>query len=104
MNWGALMPALGTLGGVGGGALGAVLAPATFGASIPAAAALGGTIGGAAGAVGGQFMPKDMPPPPTTQLPGQKAQLPASQQTSAMPFMQNLAPGQGGFLKRPFVG
>lgn len=105
MNWGTMGPALGTLGGAGLTAAMIASAPATGGLSLAALPAIGagGAIGGAAGMVGGQLAPKDnpipagMPPPPKTQLPN-------SQQTTASQFGGNLQPGQGGFLRHPFVG
>ena len=103
MNWGAIAPALGTIGGAG---LGYVLAPATGGlsAALPFMAT-GGALGGAAGGIGGQFAPKDMPPP-MAGPPGQKqAFMPptASQQPpQGLPGM--LPPGRKGMLQYPFAG
>jgi len=99
MNWGAITPALGTL-------LGAGLGAATAGpGGALAGAQAGGMIGGATGGVAGQFMPKDMPPPPMTQLPGAKPQMPPSMANQGPQglSLQGLMPGQGGFLRRPFV-
>jgi len=99
MNWGAITPALGTL-------LGAGLGAATAGpGGALAGAQAGGMIGGATGGVAGQFMPKDMPPPPTAQLPGAKPQMPMATPPQGQQglTLQGLMPGQGGFLKHPFV-
>lgn len=108
MNWGAISPALGTLLGAG---LGAAAAAPTGGlslAALPAMApsiAAGGAVGGALGTVGGAMAPKDMPPPPATQLPGTKPMMPNSMQQGGLAQeLQKLQPGQGGFLKRPFIG
>lgn len=102
MNWGALAGPLGMLGGAGAGY---ALAPATGGlsAALPFIAT-GAGLGGATGSVGGQFAPKDMPPPAGAP-PSAKPQMPQTgpQPSLAQQLQQNLMPGQGGFLKRPFV-
>jgi hypothetical protein len=93
MNWQALLPALGALGGAAIGGPAGGLAGASLGASL----------GGAAGAGAGAFLPppNGMPPIPQTQLPGRPPM--GSQPTIASLFAQGLQPGQKGFLKHPFV-
>ena len=99
MNWKAMLPALGALGG-------AALAVPTGGLSLAALPAMGAgaALGGAAGTVGGQFAPKDapgMPPVPQTPQPG-RPQL-GSQTSLVEELQKSLNPGKGGFLKHPFA-
>ena len=108
MNWGALAPALGTIGGAG---LATALAAPTGGLSLAALPAMlpaigtGAALGGAAGSIGGQLAPKDMPPPMGAP-PGQKqAFMPSSmpQQPQGMQGLEGmLQPGQKGLFRRPF--
>ena len=67
----------------------------------------GGGLGATAGSLAGQLAPKDMPPPAGAPPSGksQTPQMPVgSQNTIAAKLSEQLQmPGQGGFLKRPFV-